>query len=369
MIFTARKKMKKFIKIVGINLLVLSVLLAALEIILRVLGMTPIFFLKKDASPNSDKYRKICQALRQGKDIRVFPGFFTDSSGIFRAAANASPAGTGNSMARPRVNSSGFRGNEFTYLETEKTKIFFIGDSFTWGSAAKPIEESFPDLVEKAGYYVFNGGMPGTDPQQYARLAEKYVPLLKPDVTAVCLYLGNDLKNYTVPMLANQNLHYSTSVGFIRGYDDQGNYFKNADQAIAYLKKQKCGCTENLGDTLLYKTVIGKAVYGLFHLKSRLTPDPRRKWVVDCLQRIGRVCRDNRSQFILLLIPNKNPKKNKNNLKLVASFPGIVSHYPGNFISTDYRPAPDNHFNNQGHGKFARFILKIMLEKGFLPVR
>ena len=58
----------------------------------------------------------------------------------------------------------------------------FLGDSYTWGSSARPITESFVDLVKRAGYCTFNFGIPGTDPCQYAALAEKWLPLLHPGV-------------------------------------------------------------------------------------------------------------------------------------------------------------------------------------------
>jgi hypothetical protein len=360
--------MKKAVHIVVINMLILIGLLAILEIVLRAAGMRPIYQGSGSRVAKENQYAKICAALKNKEKITVYPTFFTDHRGIFRATAGPFPQRRARRENEVRINSSGFRGNEFTFTRTDKPKIFFVGDSFTWGAAAEPIEESFVDQVGRAGYHVYNGGIPGTDPQQYARLAEIYVPLLRPDVTAVCLYLGNDLRNHARPFLANKSLQFSTSVGFIRGYDDRGNYFRDAEQAIDYLKKNKCGCTDNLGDMLLYKTIIGKALYRLSHLPNHLKIDPQRRWVAECLERIGRVCLANRSRFLLFLIPHKNPKKNQNNLKLVASFPGITYLYPENFVRADYCPDPDNHFNNQGHCKFARFIMEILMEKGYPPV-
>ncbi len=360
--------MRKFIKVAGINLLVLFFLLLLLEIILRAAGGRPLIERKKNADAGNAQLAALCRKLCQGEKITIFSGFFTDERGIFRCLPGAT-AGDGFRSRRMRINSSGFRGNEFTFTKTDQAKVFFIGDSFTWGATADPIDESFPDRVARAGYHVYNGGIPGTDPQQYALLAEIYVPVLKPDVTAVCLYLGNDLRNYAVLPQANRNLHFTTSAGFLRGYDDQGNYFASGEQALAYLKKRKCGCTDSRLEDFLYKTVVGKAVYRLFHMRNRLRPDPERKWVVECLERIDRVCRANGSRFLLFLVPNKEQKKNRRNLKLVSSFPGIVYHYPENFVRADYRPDPDNHFNNRGHGKFAAFILDTLKAEGYPPLR
>ncbi len=366
--FRRGDKMKKIFKVVGINLLVLLSLLLLLEIVLRATGSKPVFQPVRNGDPQKSRWDAMCRKLCRDGKITVTASFFTDERGIFRGVPGPA-AGDGLPSGKTRINSSGFRGNEFAFTDTPRTKVFFIGDSFTWGAAADPIDESFPDRVARAGYHVYNGGIPGTDPQQYARLAEIYVPVLKPDVTAVCLYLGNDLRSYVVPLLANRNLHFTTSAGFLRGYDDQGNYFASGEQALAYLKKRKCGCTDNPLEDFLYKTVVGKAVHGIFHMRNRLRPDPERKWVVECLERIDRVCRANGSRFLLFLVPNKEAKKNRRNLALVASFPGIGYHYPPDFIRADYRPDPDNHFNNRGHGKFAAFILDILKTEGYPPLR
>jgi len=359
--------MKRILRVVAINVLVLTALLTLLELAMRAGGMRPIYSPAGGDAAEKNQYKRICDALRRKERVAAVANFYTDQRGIFRAAAVIS-LGTDRG-GRARINQAGFRGNEFTPCETRKPKILFLGDSFTWGSAAIPLTESFPDLVERSGYYVYNGGIPGTDPQQYALLAESYVPLLEPDVTAVCLYLGNDFRNYAQPLLPNRNLHYVTRLGFIRGYDDRGNYFADGEQAVDYVRKRMCGCSDHLGDTLLYHTVVGKALTGLFHGGNRLKTDPQRKWVVECLERIRRVCRRQRSRLLLFLIPNKKPEKSRKNLKLIESFKGFAFHFPGEFTLAEYAPAPDNHFNNRGHRRFADFILHILEKEGFSPVR
>ncbi len=354
--------MKRTLRIAGINLLVLLGLLLLLEIVLRAVGVEPVFSRRAGAQAAGGQYEKACRALRRGEAIRLLPHFYTDGAGVFRAAAALE-----NGRAVPGINAAGFRGREFRFQETDRPKVLFLGDSFTWGSSAQPIEECFADGVERAGYWTYNGGMPGTDPQQYALLAEIHVPRLKPDVVAVCLYLGNDLKNYAVPPRPHRNLYYASSVGLLRGYDDRGRYFADGRQAVGYFRKHTCGCTENVLEDFLYKTVVGRAVYGLFHLRGRIRPDPQRQWVVECLKRIERVCRDHGARFLLFLIPNKAAKKNERNLRLVRSFPGFSPHYPPGIGRGDYRPDPDNHFNNEGHGKFAAFFLDVLKAEGLPP--
>lgn len=358
-----KNRMIRALRLAGINMLVLIGCLLVLEIALRALGQRPIYHA---GSREGLQWKSACARARNAKEIVVSPDFFTDERGVFRASA-LGPEARKSGRKGISINSSGFRGREFVFAKTDHAKVFFLGDSFTWGGVAIPIEECFVDRVERAGYWTYNGGMPGTDPQQYALLAEIHVPRLKPDVVAVCLYLGNDLKNYSLPLLPRRNLHYATSIGFLRGYDDRGRYFADGRQAVDYFRKQKCGCTENVLEDFLYKTVAGKAVYGLFHLRSRIRPDPQRKWVVECLKRIERVCRDNGSRLLLFLIPNKNPKRNQRTLRLVRAFPGLSFHYPPGFGPGDYRPDPDNHFNNEGHGKFAAFLLDVLKAEGIAP--
>ena len=49
------------------------------------------------------------------------------------------------------------------------------------------------DIVSRQGYLTFNTGIPGTAPNQYAYLAEKYIPLLDPDIVAVMFFWGNEV--------------------------------------------------------------------------------------------------------------------------------------------------------------------------------
>jgi len=358
--------MKKTVKILFINMIIFCLLLVILETGLRLSGQKPVYRFDPGDKVKVHHHERVCPCLRQGT-VRVYHSFYTDSDGIYRANPAYDFSADKDYPGKIVINAAGFRGNEFKYLDTEQTKVFFIGDSFTWGASANPLDRSFPDLVQKAGYYVYNGGIPGTDPLQYARVAEKYVPLIKPEVTVVCLFLGNDLQGYTYELKPNKDLQYATDIGFILGYDEKGNYFDNAEQALAHYKKIECGCCDNLWEEFLYKTVIGKTIYHLSHRESHLTPDPKRRWVLDSLENIRRVCRENGSEFMLFLIPPKALRKGrlpKNTLKFLKDF---HFHYPTGLTKADFCHPPNNHFNTDGHRKFARFVLSELAARGFLP--
>ncbi len=362
--------MKKTIKIIVINIAVLSVLLIILEIVLRLVGMESLHGLEKKKPNWEQRYLPTCKKILK-TPVVFYNQFYTDREGFFKAnpqtfAGLYSRARGGASIS---INKDGFRGNEFKYLETSKPKILLIGDSFTWGAAAQPITNSYADLLQNTGYYVYNGGIPGTDLQQYAMVAEKYTPLLKPDVVAVCVYMGNDVSTRPQLVKPGKNLHYDTSVGFLLGYDDNGNFFKNAGEAFLYLKKRKCGYCSSLWDYFLFKTVIGKGVYALFNKGPGLKYDKDRKWITAALEKIQEVCRKNNSEFIIFLVPFKNQDtaKAKSIERNLPLFEGFCYYYPKNLEKSDYQPPPDKHFNNKGHRKFADFIIGILKQKGYYP--
>ena len=253
--------------------------------------------------------------------------------------------------------------------DTSRPKILLLGDSFVWGASAKPLTCSFADLVEKAGTYVYNGGIPGTDPMQYAAVAEKYVPKLKPDIVAVCVYLGNDVSGSPMPMIPNKNIHYVSNIGFLRGFDDQGRFFRDGPEALRYFKSRKCGCPSSFWDTFLYKTVVGRGVHGLLYGEKSSMSVRSRNWVTGAMQRIRDVCRANGSEMMVFLIPfaRENIQVNKSVRKNLPLFEGFPCYYPESLDREDYCPPPDNHFNNQGHRKYADFILEILERKGYGP--
>lgn len=96
------------------------------------------------------------------------------------------------------INSLGFRDREFALDKGDEKRILAVGDSFTygWGVAA---DESFPKLLEsnlrRTGdrVEIANLGQPGASPSTYARIADKAIPILKPDLVIVFILQGDDL--------------------------------------------------------------------------------------------------------------------------------------------------------------------------------
>mgnify|MGYP000033724262 CR=1 FL=1 len=99
-----------------------------------------------------------------------------------------------------RINSIGIRDRELPRERDDAFRILAIGDSYTYGWGVD-IEESWPRLLEDAlradGFQVeiLNLGKPGVGPPFYAELAERAIPLLRPDMVIIGVLQGNDLRD------------------------------------------------------------------------------------------------------------------------------------------------------------------------------
>ena len=162
--------------------------------------------------------------------LEVSLPFVTDGEGVHKANIDHYNSSV------VKINSEGFRGAEFTTDTSEKVSILFLGDSFAWGASAKPLTKSFVDIVSRSGFLTYNTGIPGTSPNQYAYLAEKYVPRLKPDIVAVMLYMGNDLAPPS-PMLPDKNILHYTNAGSFYAFDADGKYMTPEESYKYYSNK------------------------------------------------------------------------------------------------------------------------------------
>lgn len=362
--------MKKMIKVLSINLTVLLGLLMILEIVLRLAGIQTMVAKERKSQEWKNRYQYVCEKISK-QSLEVNDNFYTDADGIFKARAGYSELSE-NEDDEILINNDGFRGKPFEYVKTRRPKILLIGDSFTWGASAKPIRNSYADLLEEAGYYVYNAGIPGTDPQQYAMIADKYTIKLKPDIVVVCVNMGNDVGIRPLFIKPNKNLHYATNYGFLLGYDDRGRFFKDAQAAVDYLKKSKCGYSSGPVDYFVYQTVIGKIVANAVTRQNRNPKyDGTKKWVKDALLGIKHTCDQNGAKYIVFIIPSvkQDVQPNKSVQKNLYLFDGLPYYYPVNMEKSDYCEPPNNHFNNRGHRKYADFMIGVLKKNGYEPHR
>ncbi len=348
--------------IANIFLLLLSTVLTlfAVETVLRLMGKKPGYV------PRYSRFKFV-------QRLEVDSSFCTDSEGVFKA--NRYYRWTDEIS----INSDGFRSDEFTNPPpANKRKILFLGDSFAWGSSARPITKCFVDLIRQRGFVTFNTGIPGTDTNQYAYLAEKYATPLKPDIVAVMIYLGNDFIAPR-PMLPFKNLYHVTNARFLYAFDDKGNYMTPQEAYQYYAAKSNAAAeAQNREDDsfkstlrqLLMKTVTGTYLWvsgkvvkqsmftGVENDTTKRLYDQARK----SLRRIQAAANKVGARFMLFVIPVHPLKKNPfNSVQYHLDFLNEFNAYIPDFLEeSDYMKLPNAHFNNSGHRKYADFILKAL---------
>jgi hypothetical protein len=158
------------------------------------------------------------------------------------------------------VNRDGFRSPDFSDDATpvqHMPTVVILGDSFAWGATANPISESFTDVLRRAGYRVHNLGIPGIGPRQYRRMAEVYLPRLKPDVVVVALYLGNDfLDGQWEPPPGLPPYYVLKGAGWITPFDEDGNYIESVDAAYEHFHNKFGKIRRFLRETAIGTVVI-----------------------------------------------------------------------------------------------------------------
>lgn len=302
------------------------------------------------------------------EQLEVYPSFVTDDEGVFKANPNY------DWPSEYRINSDGFRSIELVYHDRPPPRVVFLGDSFTWGASAEPITESFADRVAGQGYVVYNLGVPGTDPVQYAFLAEKYVPLLKPDVVAVMLCMSNDLRA-PMPMVPNKNLFHVTNAGWLYAFNANGKFMTAQEAYEHYVRLQTDlsfavskgrSIKGRLRPFFLRSALGSQAWFFVRDLRISLIPadechsaNPARPY----LERIKRVSSEHGAEFILFLIPT-HPQTTRMGIGTKqAYFGGLDPKVPDSLTVEDYMTLPNGHFNNSGHRKFAEFVLRVLTQQ------
>lgn len=122
-----------------------------------------------------------------------------------------------------KTNSLGFRDREFTDQHRPRIRILALGDSFTYGWGVE-IEQSWPKVLEQSlrsaglDVEVANLGKPAGSPRNYADIAERAVPVLKPDLLIVAVLQGDDLAQMELPpeLPTNQDQKADASVKYPR---------------------------------------------------------------------------------------------------------------------------------------------------------
>ncbi|MCS6934343.1 MAG: hypothetical protein NZM35_04220 [Chitinophagales bacterium] len=343
--------MQRFFKVIGINLAVLLALMLCVEIVLRALG-----YRAGDISPYWSNFRAVDSLI-------VYKHYYVNEDGL----QVADPRGNKNVS----VNQDGFRSPEWVNLDTSQPRLMLIGDSFVWGLSATPLDSSFADLLRKLlpRWHVINLGIPVTDPAQYLGLAKKYIPLLRPDVVIVGLYLGNDLMEAPRELIPHRAVCYSTNAGVLMASDGD-RYFASADAAYDYYLNEKYKLLPaNTWEHVMAASALLSRVYAL---KFRWQERQKFKRLAQhntttaaYLRQIQEVCNQYGAYYRILVIPRLQ-ECDFDADELKASYPAVFSDsvphdrwiFINNLNTRHYEPLPDGHFNNDGHRKAADALLR-----------
>jgi hypothetical protein len=285
------------------------------------------------------------------------------------------------------INEDGFRGISFqtNYDSLDKIKVLLIGDSYVWGLSSEPVFNSYSDILLSKDYIVFNAGIPGTDPAQYAAIAKKYIPILKPDIVIVNFYVANDFMFYPREAEVSEPLEYFTTSGFI--VSSPAGDFLELDDLEKYYESllQIPNDDESWFNTFCAKTRVGSSVlWPLFlsfdfckhdalkahHQDLDMLLVERAEISKIYTDDIALLARQYQVPLSFVVIPEvpfvlfdktifKNKGKNKEALDLVFGENGY--DFPEIFCKKDN--AQSGHFNNQGSVKFANYLDELIKKK------
>ncbi len=279
--------MRKIIKLLAWNVVVFLVLLAGLELYLKIQRYTPGMIFRNDFFNKVDDlivYRsfttdasgilKIDEEVRtyieksiqnelQGKEpLKCFEelyeeGAYAPNFWLWNDYADLAKGELQNDFSRfitslknkevlteidsaylayvhSPINEDGFRSIAFKNYKTDKKKILLLGDSFTWGHVTDNKTSSFADVLAAQGHVVFNTGITATDIPQYWVVAEKYIEKLEPDVVIANVYMGNDIAEHERIPHKDVPVYYVTNAGFLNSFSE-GLSLRTADSIYQHL--------------------------------------------------------------------------------------------------------------------------------------
>lgn len=300
--------------------------------------------------------------------LELHQSCFTDAQGIYRLKKEVWE------RFGQRINADYLRGREFVAdtLRDSATSILFIGDSFVWGAHATPIDSCFADLLDRDEKFVcYNAGVPGTDPAQYAAMASRYVPQLRPDITIVCVYLANDLMSAPRAIVPHEELWYQTNAGWLPASYKELR-FHSARESYNYIMHKYS--VHSRWEKALLKTALGTAILSLpLRLEEYAEWSRKRKSPVanSYLKQIKSLCTQWNSRLLIVIIPAVQTDLKKDFFEDAAAY--VQRQYPALMGGLEnecivlpvkkemYYPLPDGHLNNKGHVFTANYIRSTLL--------
>lgn len=266
------------------------------------------------------------------------------------------------------INSDGFHSIAFKEYKTKKTKVLLIGDSFTWGHSTSNKSFSFANELLAKDYIVYNTGISGADATQYKAIAEKYIPILKPDIVILNFFMGNDISYYKRELKPYQPIFYSTNAGNLMS-NQNGIEYATAQEAYDNIMKASYMPTNTLVRKIASKTVISTFAWivwwkiGLanYQTPKQFTAKKHKKPTCNQeIQDIVAISKKHQARFELIAIPDFLYNQTK-----VQDFPYLFENieYKMSPVLEDAYKMSDGHFNEKGHLEYADFLDKLIKYK------
>ncbi len=276
-------------------------------------------------------------------------------------------------------NEEGYRSIPFRPSQTSHIKILLIGDSFVYGLSANPFYNSFADILLARGYVVYNTGIPGTDPAQYAAICRKYAASLHPDVVIFCFFSGNDIMLYPREPRADQPHEYLTNAGMLES-SPLGQFLTAAQAYDFYLSMEKIPKTSTFNKVCSHScvlTLIWGAMYQrgwVEHPVIKATNDAlvarkdssegtTKKYIDECRNTCDSLC----IPYVYTVIPDRYYHGNAHRQFFTIDTPAIDHifggrrySYPAQLKESDYKSS-NIHFNNSGSARFADFLDSLII--------
>jgi len=281
------------------------------------------------------------------------------------------------------INEEGFRSIPFNKIQSDKKKILLLGDSFVYGLSASPTYYSFADLLLAKGYIVYNTGINGTDPAQYAAILEKYLARLQPDLVLLNFSSASDFMTFPREAKAFKPHEHQTNAGFIESAP-LGS-FLNAQESYNFYEDFVSIPKSSLAYFLCKHSSALSFLYGLL-VDAELVYHPQRsayfkarKGISDAdmafntkvpIDKMNALAREFKVPFLNVIIPVKPESrisdKNYNanfvdEESLNISFSSYKYHYPLNLELGDYEKE-GVHFNNKGSEKYANYLEELIIQ-------
>lgn len=261
-----------------------------------------------------------------------------------------------------------------------KKIVFIIGDSFVEGVSEGSYDSVFTEHIRRmdTSMALLTFGVGGTDPLNYKLIAEKYVPLLKPDLVLIA-FCWNDVmmsERIATPYIP---LYYQTSMGFLCSnvpYRLSGKHnviLPSADSAFNYYKGWYfIDTTESKLAWLCSKNPLTAKAYTYYNRLPDYIDTSSANAIVTVSYRhikaIDSVCIANGTKMSIAFIPDiakadimQTLAQNHSEYKHVFhEYLPRVHFIEKSITRADYISKQNQHFNSIGNRKYAAFLQQVI---------